>query len=202
MSDDDARTSAKATRVHIDRMAEHIERLAEKRDRLVAASVEAFAAILLAVARGEWTPAESLAWWEWARTLTIPRAGTRCAEALGVEVATLKRWRRHLPDGSPESLGLIGTWPILHQLTPAKGTPCVYLLLAGDGSCLYVGQTLDARTRLNMHKWQARMPLASWRAFICKSVEEALEVEGDLIYQHQPPYNSKGRAARYRAPAR
>jgi hypothetical protein len=186
--DHGASASAEATR-------EHMSLLVAKRDRLEVAIAEAFDAILPAIERGHWTPGEALAWWEWARRLRISGASHRCAGALGVSTNTLLEWGKALP-GSPSSL--TGRFPVLHQPTPARGVPCVYLLLDTDSACLYIGTSLYVRRRLKVHWQGGRIPATSWQVIVAGSPAEALQLEGDLIFQHQPPYNEQGRSARRR----
>lgn len=186
MSDD--RASAAATR-------DHITLLTEKRDRLMVAVTEAFEAVLPSIARGTWSPTEAVEWWQWSRTLGIPHAAVRTADALGTNVSTLRQWTDYAPDEWCARWGLL---PLGHQAVLPKGVACVYLLLGSDrnATCLYVGQTVNLRLRLKDHWRQGRIPATRWEAIPCSSPEEAVRLEADLIYQHQPAYNTSGRRSR------
>lgn len=176
----------------IDATRQHIGLLVDKRDRLIEAAQEAFEAIIPALSRESWTPTQMVEWWQWSRQLNIPYASVKVAAALGVPVSTLMTWK----DCPPDSVGVSGVWPLNHQSTPPKGTPCVYLLFDSAGACIYVGQSVNVRSRLKTHKREGRIPVQSWETICCVSIEEADKLEGDLIFQHQPNYNKVGRSSR------
>jgi len=171
---------------------EHIDLIVARRDRLVVAASEAFDQVVAEVERSTWTPSESVAWWQWSRTLGIPHAARRMIAALGSKLAELQQWAECPPD---QRTTLSGGWPMGHQGTPARGTPCVYLLFDRD-RCLYVGQSVNVRARLKTH-WRAKVvPASSWNIIPCSTLLEALRLEADLIFQHQPEYNYVGRGSR------
>lgn len=173
---------------------DHVARLADKRDRLQEAISDGFAAACSAIRRGAWTPAEAVELWHWARSLNIIGATRELAAALGVHRNTLVQWSKNPPESSSR---LEGSFPLFHQLTPAKGETCVYLLLGADRQVLYVGRSTHVRARLKAH-WQGKKEkplIASWQIVRCGD-DGAAQLELDLIYQHQPMYNIAGRIRR------
>lgn len=75
--------------------------------------------------------------------------------------------------------GTSETWPT----APAF----VYLLLNMDG-VLYIGSTVDPRTRMTAHRSK---PWTHADLIACETVAEAEALEADLIFQHKPPLNRR-----------
>lgn len=73
--------------------------------------------------------------------------------------------------------------------TPWPKAPAwVYVLLATDHQVLYIGKTISPRTRLATHSARG-IPWTEVELIACATEAAALALEGDLIYQHQPPWN-------------
>lgn len=78
---------------------------------------------------------------------------------------------------------------------PATWTPCVYVLFNHDDELLYIGKSIDLQRRMAKHYDK---PWARIEFTICPTEADALALEGDLIYQHQPPLNTADRHQRRR----
>jgi hypothetical protein len=78
-----------------------------------------------------------------------------------------------------------------HERTPAwpSRSPCVYVLLNGT-EVIYVGKSKSIGSRIAAH---SAKPWTVAEVIICESEEDATSLEGDLIFQHQPPLNRAGR---------
>lgn len=185
--------SAEASRISADATRQHITLMVKKRDTLATAAQGALEALLPAVARVEWSTTEAIEWWEWSRSLGVPHASRRMCQALGASVTQLQYWKKH-----PEvETRYAGKFPITaEQRTPKGGAPCVYLLFGPYGECLYIGKSRHVRERLKTHRHEGRIPASSWEIIKCRSDADALSLEGDLIFQHQPFFNRKDRSRR------
>lgn len=91
--------------------------------------------------------------------------------------------------------GSMDRWPV----APAW----VYVLLDHEGTVLYVGKAKAPKNRMRDHN--QRIPWEQAELIACASEADALTLEGDLIYQHQPPWNvqdvRRRRYVRQAAPA-
>lgn len=76
---------------------------------------------------------------------------------------------------------------------PGRNLPCAYVLADPEGQVLYIGKTMNLRFRMRSH---ADKPWATCTVMFCADEVEALRLEGDLIYQHQPPLNTADRKNR------
>lgn len=76
---------------------------------------------------------------------------------------------------------------------PGRGIACVYLLADADNHIFYIGKSINMRARIKGH---ATKPWAAATVMICQDEAEALELEGDLIYHHQPNLNVADRQSR------
>ena len=88
--------------------------------------------------------------------------------------------RRHRDDNEPP-------WPAM--------CPCVYLLMR-EGKVIYVGKSKHLPQRITAHRGK---PWEWCEVIVCESEQAALELEGDLIFQHQPDLNRAGRWERPRS---
>lgn len=70
---------------------------------------------------------------------------------------------------------------------------CVYLLADAGGHVFYIGKTINMRARIKGHSTK---PWVTATVMICRDETEALELEGDLIYHHQPALNVSDRQNR------
>ena len=70
---------------------------------------------------------------------------------------------------------------------PVRGVCCVYQLLNSSGDVLYVGQTLDLKTRLNQHILSSKSPDSFSFEVVDKS--RANNVEAARITQLKPALN-------------
>ena len=68
--------------------------------------------------------------------------------------------------------------------------PCVYILINASGEVIYVGKTTHLPSRITAHRAK---PWEWCEAVVCESEQAALDLEGDLIFQHQPDLNRAGR---------
>lgn len=75
--------------------------------------------------------------------------------------------------------------------------PCVYILMQGS-EVIYVGKTANVSARMAAH---SSKPWTWAEVVICASDSDAATLEGDLIFQHQPPLNRAGRWERPRTAA-
>lgn len=154
----------------------------------------ALAETLALVAATTWTAPEAVGWWRWARALGMKGASVGMAEALGVPMTTLSTWDR-FPEA--QAADLRGVFPLLlDQFVPPAGTAVVYALLSSENQVLYIGRTMGARGRLRTHHQEGRVPASAWELHVCSSLGEASALEADLIFQHQPPYNTNLRDRR------
>lgn len=76
---------------------------------------------------------------------------------------------------------------------PPNGVQVVYVLMDDDSSVLYVGVTGHYAARMPAHKDK---PWTNSEVYVCSDRVEAVRLEGDLIFQHQPPFNSRDRSTR------
>lgn len=85
-----------------------------------------------------------------------------------------------------------GAFPLGNLNGPAKGEPCVYLLMLGS-EVVYVGYSLNVRARLRSHwdRWRRKgeREVDGWVIVLCDTPKAAFGLEGDLIFQHRPRYN-------------
>jgi len=185
---------------------QHGTRLARKRDMLaeqVATSVEVVVSMLGRTGRP--TNDEAMHLVAWAQATGVPGASKSVVDALyrlGHNRGAVYTWvRRGFAD--PDHDGkFVGGFPVAHAVLPPEGTPCVYVLLDAGGSAAYIGYSSDVRSRLRSH-WTSRHrtgkeAIASWAVHPMTSVDEALDLEGDLIFQHQPYLNRADRQSRRR----
>lgn len=95
------------------------------------------------------------------------------------------------------SLWKVGTTHVLTRAErlpwPGRNLPCAYVLASEDGSLLYIGKTANLRARMGAHRSK---PWATCTVTFCADDDEALRLEGDLIFQHQPPLNKADRSRR------
>lgn len=187
---------------------DHLLLLVAKRDRLNSAIDDAAEALVAQVSRAEWTPSESVDIWEATRKLGVKALATKVTAALGARTWDLVRWRDFpdvdpwkiegdLPDPSRPRLTPGGPdWLHWSRGLPPNGKPCVYLLLDEQRRCLYVGFSVKVRDRLKSHVKEGRIPARRFNVIPQASREDAWRLEGDLIFQHQPPFNRAGRSAR------
>ena len=68
--------------------------------------------------------------------------------------------------------------------------PCVYVLVKSTGEVIYVGKTTHLPSRITAHRAK---PWDWCEVIVCESEQAALDLEGDLIFQHQPDLNRAGR---------
>lgn len=80
---------------------------------------------------------------------------------------------------------------------PQPGTAVVYWLANHEGEVLYIGQSENLRARISGH---SDKPWTNVFIQACENRATALEIEADLILEHQPPYNVAGRIRRPVAP--
>ena len=169
---------------------DHLARLVSKRDSILAAIDETVSAWGAQLERTtpDLSVADMIDIWEFARRLGVTGLSTLTTQAMGTCPVELQRAREIGYSDSGTGTFPIGFVPWL----PRKTVPCVYLLMSAEGECLYIGQSCDVKSRLRSH-WRAkRMPLAQYEVIICESPEAAWALEGDLIFQHKPPYNKAG----------
>lgn len=84
------------------------------------------------------------------------------------------------------------------QMRPklSPGAAAVYILFADDGAVLYVGKSVDPAGRIAASHLGKRW---AWVEIACvESEAAALDLEGDLIFQYQPPLNVADRKRRRR----
>lgn len=98
----------------------------------------------------------------------------------------IRRRRRTRPTHQPGEVvrrerGSFDKWPI----APAW----VYVLLDSDRNVLYIGKTISPKQRLRTHSYS--VPWQHADLIACASEREALALESDLIYHHQPPLNRR-----------
>lgn len=170
--------------------ADQLARLVERRDRLNEAIDDASGALVAQVARTRWSRRQMVELWELARRAKVTHLGQWIIEAMSTSVRDLKVWQA-MED--PDCLRDAGWFPVEagHPL-PRKGTAVVYLLLGLDGRCLYVGCSENVRERFKQHKKAGRVPMIRYEVIECDSRATALQLEADLIFQHQPAHNTAG----------
>lgn len=69
----------------------------------------------------------------------------------------------------------------------------VYVLIDANGRVLYVGQSSNLGPRIAAHN---KKPWRSMDIYSCATPADALRLESDLIFQHQPSMNTAGRSRR------
>lgn len=74
-----------------------------------------------------------------------------------------------------------------------RGEHVVYLLFDETGLCIYIGVSSHLKSRIQGHNAK---PWTRCHVIICATRREAEHLEGDLIYQHQPPLNVADRRRR------
>lgn len=178
----------------------HLERLVAKRDRIAEAINDTRDALLSVAVRMSFSPEDATELWTHLRTLEVKGLSGPFADATGYGSHHLKMWR----DNPPPAPGQVfeGSLPVGWDVLPRKGTPCVYVLLDDDMGSLYIGQTQNIKVRLTVHWREKRIPVTRYHVVACESVAAARELEGDLIFQHQPCYNRVGRKQRAKARVR
>lgn len=75
----------------------------------------------------------------------------------------------------------------------------MYLLLhwgVGGCKCRYIGCTTQVRRRLLTHERERQIMFTRFEVIPCASLAEARQLEADLIFQHQPVWNTQGKKAR------
>lgn len=148
--------------------------------KLLQERVEAALGVAVSLAaRGEATTPEIIQYHEIAKAEGVPGRGT--LQRLRVECARLME-----PGEVVHRVrGATAPWP--------KAPAFVYLLLL-DGVVVYVGKSINPRDRMPDHarnkQWDAVDLIA------CASEVDALRLEGDLIYHHQPDLNRSDRRKR------
>lgn len=185
MANDTSRASAQAT-------LDHIERLLAKRDKLNDAIREAVDALGPQIRRTDWTLAEAADLYRRAKEHKGPKFGLTdtVADSLSYGRDVLSWHIRH-----PEGYQLKGPLPLPHDPSlPAKNLNqhTVYLLLTDEGYCLYVGTSCQVTNRIRGHIREGRIPATRYEVILCEDKASALSLEGDLIFQHKPPYNRAG----------
>lgn len=174
----------------------HMDLILKRRAALDAALSGTMDAAMAAVEResDNWAPTTLLALYEMFRGL--PNGGsTRYAQAVGVPINTFTVWKRGGPPDRQCGRTYEGVFPIEYQLVPRRGLPTVYLLLR-DQEVVYVGKSMNVKGRLRTHWREGAKNIDAWQTIGCSSEAEALQLEGDLIFQHQPMYNVQGRGRR------
>ena len=71
--------------------------------------------------------------------------------------------------------------------------PGVYVLLARNNYPIYVGSAENLRTRLLQHQRSGDIPASKFRAIQTLTMQDAIDVELDLIQELEPRYNMLGR---------
>lgn len=188
-----ARRSVDATR-------DHLDRLVRKRNTLNTAIGDSYEALLIAVARIDHTPEQSVDLYQWAGQLTAGHRGmtprspvSRMADHLGHSLKDLQAWvrdTRNLPGAGSYAEG---AFPVLTRVwLPRNGVACVYALLA-DGVVVYVGQSRNIKRRLRTHwRERAKPGIDSWRVYQCVTTDAAIDLEGELIADLSPRHNRIG----------
>ena len=165
----------------------HLGLLVDKRDRLASKASEVAEALLAQLARADLSMHEKVDVWLQVRDYDVPGLAARACRAMGTSSAQVAHFARF-----PAGLHKPGEFPIGYADLPNKGPPCVYLLLDDDLRCLYVGQSQQVKARLKSHWRGDAIPTTRYEVVVCADHADALQLEADLIFQHQPPYNRAG----------
>lgn len=173
---------------------EHLERLLAKRHKLDTAIRDSVAALGPQLARETWTAEELGELHRRSKAHPGPKyyLTDTLATFTGVDQRLITWHSRH-----PQGWQLTGTLPLRRDPgLPLNGTATVYLLLDDDNSCLYVGTSSQVNNRLRAHMKEGRIPATRYEVIVCETGPDAYRLEGDLIFQHKPPYNRAGVARR------
>lgn len=87
-----------------------------------------------------------------------------------------------------------GAFPIGYQETPVREVSCVYALFDTDGELVYIGQSMNVRSRLKEH-WRQRgraWSLDRWAVSVVPPGKSRVEVEAALIARFKPSGNKAG----------
>ena len=173
---------------------QHLELLCAKRDRLADTARDALEPLCAAIARAKPTPSEAVELWQWARTLGLPHASEKIADATGYGLTHLSTWARFGTPDPPHGSAYSGEFPLGYAVLPRRGTPTVYVLFAGD-EAVYIGRSENIRLRMQTHQREKRelYALTRWWVMVCTDRAHMAALERELIKAHQPLLNVVGR---------
>lgn len=131
---------------------------------------------------------ERVQFWAWMKSLDIPGAAERVSRMFGTSTPMMASAVKALENGwdpnSNEISAEKGKPPLLY---PDRGDPCVYAFHDNAGVIIYVGRSENLRGRMKHHEHKNKA--AGWRAWICQTRSEMVDLEAILIIQHRPRLN-------------